>query len=201
MDVHHSTIPAERIEQFWTRVDQSGGPDACWPWTACRSGDGYGYLKAGGHGVKSHRVAYLLAVGTIPPGMFVCHHCDNPPCCNPAHLFVGTPADNSSDRDAKGRYVLLYGERNGRYTRPERTARGERHGCAILTEQDVLTIRERRRSGDNSSASDLAREFKVGKSTILDVLRGHTWAHLTGAAHSAHQLTGHAADDDGEGAA
>jgi hypothetical protein len=95
-------------ERFWAKVDRSGGPDACWLWTAgtFRLRNGYGKFgadPAASRTVYAHRFAYELSHGPIPPGLLVCHHCDNPPCCNPAHLFLGTIADNMRDMSDKGR--------------------------------------------------------------------------------------------------
>lgn len=95
--------------RFWQKVDKRG-PNECWPWIAAKDPRGYG--RIGGDGrrksgkravVLSHRTAYELVVGPIPAGMFVCHRCDNPPCCNPAHLFVATCKQNNQDMYAKGR--------------------------------------------------------------------------------------------------
>jgi len=85
-------------ERFWCGVKR-GEPDECWPWTRSLSPKGYGRVR----GRNAHRVAYELTYGPIPPGMFVCHTCDNPPCCNPAHLFLGTYLDNIADMVAKKR--------------------------------------------------------------------------------------------------
>lgn len=90
----------EEPARFWIRVDGSAGDDACWPWLGARDPKGYGQA---GKRWRAHRVAMFLTNGPIPPGMFVCHHCDNPPCCNPAHLFIGTVTDNMRDCAAKGR--------------------------------------------------------------------------------------------------
>jgi hypothetical protein len=98
---------------FWSKVDQSGGPAACWPWTLSRTGTGYGQVNMGkshGPSLRAHRVAFQLANGEIPAGgkdgkhgVVVLHTCDNRLCCNPKHLRTGTQADNVRDAFAKGR--------------------------------------------------------------------------------------------------
>ena len=95
-------------ERLWRRVDK-GGHESCWPWTGSVCSDGYGTIGTTGEGregskiVGTHRVAYESVHGAIPSGMCVCHRCDNPRCCNPAHLFLGTQRDNVYDCIAKGR--------------------------------------------------------------------------------------------------
>lgn len=89
-------------ESFWAKIDHNGGPDACWPWTEGTGRRGYGKATYQGRTVAAHRLAWELTNG--PAGkLFVCHSCDNPPCCNPAHLFLGTPQGNQDDCRAKGR--------------------------------------------------------------------------------------------------
>lgn len=92
-------------ERFWARV-ASSGPHECWPYIGPLFSDGYGrwYRRGVQRTTRAHREAWRLANGSdIPEGMLVCHHCDNPPCCNPAHLFLGTRVDNAADMHAKGR--------------------------------------------------------------------------------------------------
>lgn len=101
-------------ERFWDKVDQSGGPDACWPWMGARNkphttrrgtefpGD-HGRVRLAGQLMLAHRVAYELEKGPIPDGEKVLHSCDNPPCCNPAHLSTGTQSQNLAEAYARGR--------------------------------------------------------------------------------------------------
>jgi hypothetical protein len=103
------------VERFWDKVDRSGGPDACWPWTAFRYASGYGQFGVAGVApIRANRYAWMAVHGRIPDGLWVLHHCDNPPCCNPAHLFLGTAQDNVDDMVAKGRHrwgIHHYGNR------------------------------------------------------------------------------------------
>ena len=89
-------------ERFWAKVEVKG-PDDCWPWNGCRLPHGYGQISLGGRRWLTHRLSYELANGLIPAGLYVCHHCDSPPCVNPEHLFLGTQGDNQRDCVAKGR--------------------------------------------------------------------------------------------------
>jgi hypothetical protein len=95
----HSTPLAER---FWSKVDRSGGPDACWPWTGRCYAAGYGQVGFKGRTTSAHRVALELSRGR-PPKHLACHTCDNPPCCNPRHLYDGTASQNAADAYARGR--------------------------------------------------------------------------------------------------
>ena len=155
--------------RFWARVDRSGGPDACWPWTGGRTRSDYGCFSRGRRGthVRSHRFALELALGRpIRPGMGSCHTCDNPPCCNPAHLFEGTQRDNLQDASAKGRTALQ--------RRPE-LARGERNSQAKLTTERVIDLRAAAR---HQPMRDVARQFGLSLSQTYRVASGDKWAHV-----------------------
>ncbi len=102
-------------ERFWSRIDKNGPVHPvlgtpCWPWMGRCDSNGYGLFDVRedsrrAHPRFAHRIAYALIFGPLPSGIFACHHCDNPPCCNPAHLFPGTNADNVADMWSKGRGV------------------------------------------------------------------------------------------------
>lgn len=92
-------VPAE---VFWGNLAK-GEPSECWEWKGAKGTGGYGIFSANGKAYRAHRFSYELHVGPIPKGMYICHQCDNPCCCNPAHLFAGTPTDNNRDRSRKGR--------------------------------------------------------------------------------------------------
>jgi hypothetical protein len=91
-------MTASDITAFWEKVDRSSGAESCWPWTAGKTTGGYGQHRNGG----CHRIAWELVNGPIPNKLCVLHACDNPPCCNPAHLFLGTRRDNALDAADKG---------------------------------------------------------------------------------------------------
>jgi hypothetical protein len=91
-----------KINKFWSKIDIKGNND-CWDFKYGKTQAGYGHINDRGKNIYAHRFAWELTNGVIPDGLLVCHHCDNPGCCNPSHLFLGTTADNMHDRDAKGR--------------------------------------------------------------------------------------------------
>lgn len=96
--------PEDLIRWFWSNVDQSAGSEACWPWTAGRDRAGYGTFRHGGKHVQAHRFALEQTIGrALAVFRFALHHCDNPPCCNPAHLYEGTTAENAHDASIRGR--------------------------------------------------------------------------------------------------
>jgi hypothetical protein len=177
------------LERYWAKIDTSGGPDACWPWTAGAHESGRGVFSVGGRSVIATRFGYRALVGPIPEGYFVCHRCDNPGCMNPMDWFLGTPADNMADRDSKGRACvgdrhwtrtnperILRGDEHGSHTNPEIVLRGERHPNAKLTEMKVIEIRRRHASGESRMA--LCARFDVKYQTLRCVVERRTWKHI-----------------------
>ena len=162
-------------ETFWSKVEKS--ESGCWLWAGTMASNGYGRFQLDRKSRWAHRVAYQFAVSPIPEGLCVLHRCDNPPCVNPEHLFLGTQQDNLADMVAKGRNQK--GDRHSSRLHPERLCRGERHGQAKLTEASVLTIRAAYRAGGR--VGQLARQFGVARQTITDILRNRRWTHLPSA--------------------
>lgn len=158
-------MPKSFAERFWGRVDQSGAPDACWEWQGYRMPAGYGQFSAEKKRHYAHRVAYELTKGTIPDGMFVCHACDNPPCCNPAHLFLGTPKDNTRDMVAKGRCRGI-------------GLPGVLSPCAKLNDDAVRRIRELYAIGGYSQRK-LGMMFGVSRAAIDAVVTGRNWRKVS----------------------
>lgn len=99
-------------KRFLELVGGNGRDDECWEWNAAKTAGGYGTYRRFG----SHRVAYYLATGIDPGDAQVCHRCDNPSCCNPAHLFIGSHGDNMADKVAKGRARGRYSKSHGNRT-------------------------------------------------------------------------------------
>lgn len=136
------------------KIDKSAGPDACWPWTgAITAQHGYGCVQAGrGRVVGAHKLAWTFANGPVPDGLCVLHKCDNRPCCNPAHLFLGTKKDNALDKSLKGR---------------DKTAK--------LTPDQV---REVRTLLPKMQQQHIAKLYGVSNAVICDIHNGYTYRHV-----------------------
>jgi hypothetical protein len=161
------------VERFWSYVDNTAGPDACWPWAGPRDSNSYGQLWWEGRLRLAARVMLELQGHLFQRGECALHRCDNPPCVNPQHLFVGTHKDNSDDMIAKGRDAKAYGDANGSRKHRERMPRGEGHHGAKFTNQEVAEILASRESG-----ASIARRYGVHRSCVNRIRSGVTWRHL-----------------------
>lgn len=149
--------------RFWRLVDKRG-TDECWPWMGSRMkrpGGHYGTVKVTRRTTKAHRVAYELTNGPIPEGLLVLHSCDNPPCCNPAHLRVGTHLDNNREAAAKGHTHRPIGELAASHK---------------ITAADSIAIRDLYRTG-LFTQTQLATRFHLTQSAVFLIIQGRTWRH------------------------
>lgn len=149
-------------ERFWTKVER-GRDEECWPWRASRLPDGYGQFGFDGAVKRAHRVAYFLTYGDFDKSLEVRHTCDNPPCCNPAHLLTGTHTDNMRDMAERGRAVC-------------RDQKGEANPLSKLTADQVRQIRADRFAGE--MVKDIASRYGVTRSAVSMILSGRTWVHV-----------------------
>ncbi len=170
---HPNPLPEPRqidADRFWEKV-RIGSEDECWPWTAATSNRGYGlfgrYDKRGGL-VLATRMAFRMFYGGDPYPCYVLHQCDNPLCCNPEHLFLGTKSDNMQDCLSKGRHYSV--------TLPELILRGEAHGMARLTNSDVVAIRAHKVSPE--AVATLAKQYQLNASTIRRIRARRLWKHI-----------------------
>ena len=158
------------IQRFWSKVDIKSN-DECWHWKGIGLKGGnkskkafpYGKLIINGRYEGAHRISWIIHHGNIPDNLYILHKCDNPSCVNPNHLFPGTAKDNVHDRNNKHRVKYK---------------KGEQCSWAKLTEQQVIKIRER--AADGELHKDLAKEYKVKRTTVNDIAIGKKWKHVGG---------------------
>lgn len=187
--------------RFLQKLRKAG---SCWEWIGRRSRQGYGMFWDGSTMALAHRAAYWLFCNEIPSKLNVLHRCDNPPCCNPMHLFVGTQQDNMDDMKAKGRsrkkitaadiFAIQSLQAAGitqieiatkfdvhkatiQRIAPVGGPKGERNASSVLTTSAVRDIRWRGLRGERLAG--LAREYGVSEGAIWKILRGRTWDHVS----------------------
>lgn len=155
---------ASLAKRYWAKVDKR---DGCWGWLGARSHFGYGMIRPDDWRrsmIHAHRASWEIHFGPVPSGLHVLHRCDNPPCTNPDHLFVGTDADNAADKKAKGR---------------ARAPSGEAHRLAKLTEADVREIKSVLRSELRPGLiAELARRYGVTWENVKSIATGRTWRNV-----------------------
>ena len=152
-------MPEPTPDELWAKLVSyvpriHGG---CWGWTGRRAAFGYGLLTLYEREYRAHRVSWALENGEIPRGIFICHRCDNPPCCNPAHLYAGTPAENMRDKVERGRCNAV---------------RGENNNLAKLTDAQVAEIRAL--YATRVSQYVIAERYGVTQSCVSRIVTGDT---------------------------
>lgn len=159
--------PEERVVAFWSKVNKNGPTQPhmespCWEWTAGTCRTGYGKVRGSGRMLMTaHRVAYQMASGPIPVGLFACHRCDNRRCVRPDHLFLGTAAENTADMKNKGRM---------------RPNIGILSPSAKFSEADVMEVRRMYASGSTPTA--IAKQRNMNRETVYSIVYRRAWRHL-----------------------
>lgn len=158
--IKESAKKLKLTERFWRKVKKEPGEDGCWLWQGARDSHGYGILTIRGRNYMAHKISWETANNAkVPRDYVLLHTCDVPLCLNPRHLTPGTQQSNVDDRVKK-----------------DRSAKGRRNGRARLTDKDIRKIRKLRGKGWTELA--IALLFRVGRSTISNVLKGKTWSWL-----------------------
>lgn len=176
-----------KAPSFWASVDQSGGADACWPWIKAKTKHGYGAFAINGRQMKAHRFACELIHGPLAVGLEACHTCHTPACCNPKHVYGGTPTDRNRATVLRGRRnptrkakppvkrVRAYRYRPSKKNGPGK-ARGEQVNTAKLTPDDVRAIRVAGANGE--SIRSIACRYQIVKETARLIIRREIWKHI-----------------------
>jgi len=145
-------------ERFFSKIEKT---DTCWIWNSVRLTGNYGYFKYLGKYVRAHRMSYILANGHIPDNLLVLHTCDNPPCVNPEHLYLGTQKDNIKDKFDRGRNPNVNGSKNP---------------VSKLSENEVLKIRELNK--EKYSNEIIAKMFSIDSSAVSLIINRKRWKHI-----------------------
>jgi hypothetical protein len=152
-------LPTDETKRFWSKVDRSAGPEACWPWLGYRHKNGYGEFRMRN---KRRIGAHRFAIGLIEAGdcknAVAMHSCDNPSCCNPKHISLGTQAQNQAEKVQRGRSLT-----------------GARNPMATMSEATALTIKRRRKAGERYA--DIARDLDLSLGRVHKVVN-YGWKHL-----------------------
>ena len=158
-EVKGSTKRPQTIQEAFWKYVTPGKPNECWEWTGCCFTSGYSEIAFQYRVLRAHRISYEMHKGGITANLYVCHTCDNPPCVNPAHLFLGTAQDNATDSKLKGRKKQIGKNRKGKK----------------LT---IAQVREIRLLAYNTSTAKLAKRFMVSLPTIYDIWQERCWPDI-----------------------
>lgn len=167
-------ITEARVSQFWSFVEKGNDQYDCWMWKGRTFKGGYGTYNRLGSETTAHRIAWLLVNGPIPKGLEAMHICDNPGCCNPSHIRLGTHSENMQDCVDKGR--IAKGDRNGARIHPDSKPRGSQNHKSKLTEKDIPTIRLL--LANHVPQRKIAKRYGVDSKTIHAISSGRTWKHV-----------------------
>lgn len=164
-DEIRETLYSKLPIRFWVKTELT---DTCWIWLGAKYDGNYGCFYWQHRNRRPHRLVWSILFGEMPPDMMVCHKCDNPPCFNPSHLFLGTNADNQADANRKGRH--------GWRTHPLTRKQGEEVCNAGFTNSQVREIKIELANG--ASIKEVARRHGIAEYTIRRIKRGENWAHI-----------------------
>ncbi len=151
-------ISDEAKTRFWSKVNKT---DTCWLWTAYRLVEGYGQIRINGKIHRTHRLSYLIAYGDFSPKLSVLHKCDVPACVNPAHLFLGTLADNNLDMTNKGRRAT------GKSIFINRTTTKLTDVQVVCLREDFINL--------NLTQAQLAKKYGISQSVVSRIVNKHSW--------------------------
>lgn len=173
-------------DKFWSKVNKSS---ACWIWNGPIGKSGYGVVGYQYRSWSAHRLSWFFTFGDIPADMYICHSCDNKLCVNPAHLWLGTSAQNSQDMVSKGRSAkgdksssrlhpdsLKRGEKHWSKSNPDKVRKGVYHHKAKITGAQVKAIRDRVQSGE--SMMSVASDVGIHVSSVSLIVNRKTWKHV-----------------------
>jgi hypothetical protein len=170
--IAHVVLSDQALARFHAQLPK-GDPESCWEWKRLGT-NGYGIFGLNVNGkyksIAAHRLSWSVANGPIPDGMYVLHSCDNPPCCNPAHLRIGTQRDNAQDRINRGRCGRRNVGGDGTMTFTPANAK--------LTRAQVAEMLPRIRAGER--LEELARAYGVSRSAVIAIVMGRNWRSVTG---------------------
>ncbi len=162
------------VERFWKNVDSNHSKYECWPWKGYRNANNYGVLRINGRHLQATRLCFFIHRGAFDVRLDVMHSCDNPPCCNPHHLSLGTARNNMADCVTKGR--IATGERHGSQTHPECVLRGQLQPRSKISDADAIEIR--RLASGGMKQKEIGKRFGIKQQAVSYIVLRRGWRHL-----------------------